>query len=500
MPDPAAVAAYRRALPDLRVYEIDITPLDRLGVPVWTAAQWQPDGELCNSMGYGDTPDRARVGAWGELAERVAAHRGTQGLPRTQASYADLQAAGEPALDPLRLRLPVQTDYAPTRRLTWVQVTRYAPGTPDHERAVWAPVEAVASNFADAGSEGEHDGDWLFTPITNGLGAGDTLERALAHGLLELVQRDGNSAGYRALDRGIEVVLDDVLPQTRDLLERYERAGVRTLVKLAETPLGVASLYVAGVDEPLGRTPHPIVLTASGEGADPDARQALHKALTEFAGSRARKLFNHGPIEPMRHLFPDGYLERVREQPAQLEESRSFEHMRAWMALSHDQTVERLRPEVLNVTSTVRLSELPSTRLPDDPAARLADLYRRFSDEGLEIYYADLLPGNLGEDRSANARAVKAIVPGMEVETLTYGRIGRRNLERMLSRGSDLVGVGAPPPDALRVPLPPADEDALGGPAWFRWNEAQRRTDRLYALYREPSRHVLALADACAGG
>jgi ribosomal protein S12 methylthiotransferase accessory factor len=489
MPDPAPVAAYRRALPDLPVYEIDITPLDRIGVPVWTAAQWQPDGELCNSMGYGDTPERARIGAWGELCERVAAHRGTAHLPRIRASHVDLCLTGQPALDPLRLRLPVGTDYRPERRLTWVQVKRYAPGTPDHEQEVWAPVEAVASNFADAGSEGEHDGDWLFTPITNGLGAGDTLERALAHGLLELVQRDGNSAGYRALDRGIEVELDDVWPQTRALLDRYEREGVRVVVKLAETPLGIVSLYVAGVDRPPGRAPHPIVLTASGEGADPDARAAAHKALTEFAGSRARKLFNHGPIAPMEGLFPDGYLDRVRAQPAQLEEARSFEHMRAWMALSPEETVARLQPEVLNVTSTVKLSNLPSTELPDRPAARLADLYRRFSDEGLDIYYADLMPDN------ADARAVKVIVPGMEVETLTYGRVGRRNLERMIARGSDLVGLGEAPGDALRVTLPASDEEALGGPAWFRWDEARRRADRLYALYREPSRHVLALAD-----
>ena len=35
------------------------------------------------------------------------------------------------------------------------------------------------------------------------------MDRALCHGLLELVQRDGNSAGYRAVDRHIKVELDD---------------------------------------------------------------------------------------------------------------------------------------------------------------------------------------------------------------------------------------------------------------------------------------------------
>src|SRR3712207_7295222 len=43
-------------------------------------------------------------------------------------------------------------------------------------------------------------GEWLVTPITNGLGAGDTLERAVLHGLLELVQRDGNTVSHRGLE------------------------------------------------------------------------------------------------------------------------------------------------------------------------------------------------------------------------------------------------------------------------------------------------------------
>ena len=42
----------------------------------------------------------------------------------------------------------------------------------------------------------------LTTPITNGLGAGDSFERALVHGLLELLQRDGNCVSFRAMDQG----------------------------------------------------------------------------------------------------------------------------------------------------------------------------------------------------------------------------------------------------------------------------------------------------------
>ena len=44
---------------------------------------------------------------------------------------------------------------------------------------------------------------------------------------------------------------------------------------------------------------------------------------------------------------------------------------------------------------------------------------------------------------------LKAIVPGLEVETMTYNRIGGRNLRRLLARGSPVAGVGDKPAGAL---------------------------------------------------
>ena len=62
------------------------------------------------------------------------------------------------------------------------------------------------------------------------------------------------------------------------------------------------------------------------------------------------------------------------------------------------------------------------------------------------------------------------IVPGLEVETLTYGRLGARNARRLRAMGSPLLaGAG----------LDPAAVDAAMA--------------RLYPLYREPGRHVLGL-------
>ena len=56
--------------------------------------------------------------------------------------------------------------------------------------------------------------------------AGPSLEHALSHALLELIQRDGNAVDYRALDRGVAVDAETSDPETRDLLAHLDREGV----------------------------------------------------------------------------------------------------------------------------------------------------------------------------------------------------------------------------------------------------------------------------------
>lgn len=80
-------------------------------------------------------------------------------------------------------------------------------------------------------------------------------------------------------------------------------------------------------------------------------------------------------------------------------------------------------------------------------------------ERGFDVLVVDLSPPG------SDVVVPKAIVLGLEVETMSYGRCGSRNLDRLLERDLGLVGVGVPPDGALVLPL-----------------------------YREPSRHVAALA------
>lgn len=494
-PDPPAVARYRRALDLGAVYEFALTPLDVTGIPVWTAATWL-DGHFQSGIGYGETDDRARVGAWGELAEGVSVARlaeGDETRETRRASYAELTSAGEAVVDPLALRLPVGTEYTSEMERLWVRATRFAPGTGADGTQVWILLEEAAAHYGDL-PEGYRP---LYPPITNGLGAGDSRARALSHGMLELVQRDASSVGYRAFDRGVVIDLDGVTdPDTRAWIDRVQGEGGITLqAKLAETPLGIPVVYVQGRDRDLGAMPHPLVLTGAGEGAHPDRERALKKALLEYGASRVRKRFAHGPLADLEGHVPAAYLDAVRQQGVAPEEDRSTAAVAEWASLDPEAQLRRLTGTWFRESQRVPFGSLPTANVPEDPASLAAHVASRYADAGLEVFYVPLSPPG------SEVTVLKTIVPGMEVETVTYHRIGPRNLRRLLDRASagdslvhpDLVGIGRPPAEAQSVPLAPEGEAALGGPAWIHLDLLAEALGGLYAMYREPAEHVVGL-------
>ena len=89
---------------------------------------------------------------------------------------------------------------------------------------------------------------------------------------------------------------------------------------------------------------------------------------------------------------------------------------------------------------------------------------------------------------------VKVVIPGLEVETVSYGRIGERNLSRLLARNSPLVGLGEPPSGAKHIHLTDAAQARFGDRAWFDTEELKEVVGDLYPLYREPARHAVRYA------
>ena len=481
---PDAARAYLDALPTGRVVGFSMAPLDRTGVPAWKVGLFLDDdrfpGAMPSGYGYGDRDGDAVVGALAEIAEAIGPTLAMMDRPRVLGSYADLVRERGPGgiADPLTLCLPAGSPVGRDTPLAWTQAIRAATGEP-----VFVPLDVAACDVFELPA-----GYQPFTTlITNGLGAGPDIEWAVSHGLLECLQRDGNGLVFRALDQGIALDLGpEVAPVTRALLDRLDGLGIEVIPKFATDEFGFANLYVVGRDRP-GQGPRvPIMLSACGEACDPDRDRALHKAVLEFCSARVRKTYGHGPAAEALAVAPPGYVDDfvTRALPSlEGEETRALATMLDWAEMGGDALREHLAGRVHAVRSHKRFAELPASPLPDTRArGRLAR--ERLEAAGFDVLYVDCSPPN----RSVGI--AKVIVPGLEVETMSYYRIGERNARKLIDRDDPLVVFG--PETATRRPirLTPEALERLGTTQPLLDTEAvDRAVGPLYPLYREPEAH-----------
>ena len=307
LPDGLGTAAnqYLDAFPTGEVIGFPITSIDRIGIPVWVVALFPKTQDLAGIMpygvGYGATDEAAILGALGEIAEMVWPTLTLSARAKTGGSYAELvRSLGAHAIaDPLTLCLPAGSSVGHDTPLDWVEARRWADGS-----SVLVPIDLAAYSAKELAP-----GYQPFTTIiSNGMGAGPDLDWAIGHGLCEILQRDGNGLLFRALDQGVMLDLPQPAPgAAADLLDRFAAAGIRAMPKFATHEFGLANVYCVGVDED-GEPAVPIMATACGEAAHPDRDHALAKALAEYAASRARKAFAHGPITLADSIAPPGYI------------------------------------------------------------------------------------------------------------------------------------------------------------------------------------------------
>ncbi|MEW1960339.1 YcaO-like family protein [Kineococcus sp. NPDC059986] len=455
--------------------EFDLTGFDRTGIPV-TGTVWRPFPGAPSSghgVGYGADPAAARRGAYGELAEQVLLDRHLQTVRPVEATHAELLAARGPGgvVDPVELVLPAGSRYTPDLPLRWLPTRRWRTG-----EEVLVPAEFVAPH-AGGVRGGPPPGGFLTTPVTNGVGAGDTLERAVAHGLGELLQRDGDTVSFRALEEGVLVGGVAEHPATAGVWAALAAAGLEPQVKLDSTEFAVVVHAVARDTDP---DRAPMAVTAVGEAAAPDAPTAARKALLELGSSRARRVFAFGPLDPVRALGP--YWAAEERSPLPESEARALRAMADWTHRSGTELARLVEP-LLRVTDHVRLADLP-TAPAREPVDELTDLLDRLA--GFDVLvHAVAVTTSRGP-----VHVVKVVVPGLEVETLSYHRIGERVLRRLLDRGSPLVGLGPSSGSRRPVLLTDAARERVGGPAWFDVDVADATVGELYPLYREPVRHA----------
>ena len=485
---PDAARAYLDAFPAGELAAFPLTPLDRTGLPVWVVALFLEDERLAGIMpygvGYGADEGQAILGGLGEIAEMVQPTLALAQAPRTQASWRELtRALGEGAVaDPLTLCLPAGSPVGRDTALEWVEAVRARDGA-----TVLVPIELAAYSRKDLAP-----GYTPFTTlISNGMGAGPDVDWALGHGLLELLQRDGNGLLFRALDQGVVIDVPQApTPGAQAALDAFAAAGLQVTAKFATDEWGLSNLYCVGHEAKGRAPPTPIMLTACGEACHPDRDAALEKALQEFAASRARKAFAHGPAALAERVAPSGYVARFIAHSgsnAKTGESRAFEAMADWTTRPADTLAGWLQDSVYAERARKPFAELPTTSAPD-AWARGRIVRERLEAGGLEPLYVDLSPPGRA------FAVVKAITPGLEVETMSYHRIGERNAAKLIARDHPLVRFGQPSDTLKPIRLRPEALDRLGGQPLFDTALADRIVGPLYPLYREPEAHHVAHA------
>ena len=163
--------------------------------------------------------------------------------------------------------------------------------------------------------------------------------------------------------------------------------------------------------------------------------------------------------------------------------------MRDWTTRSPADLARWLEPTVFSRRSTKAVDDLPQA--PDlGPRAHGRLAQERLEAGGLDALYVDVSPPGRA------IAVVKAVTPGLEVETMSYGRIGERNARKLLDRGHPLVRFGKATDTLLPVRLTPEALERFGGQPLFDTALAAEIVGPLYPLYREPEAHHVAWAVA----
>ncbi|MFG2681320.1 YcaO-like family protein [Streptomyces sp. NPDC048392] len=244
----------------------DLTGLDCIGLPVWTAIR-PASRTLSASQGKGATALLARISATMEAIELwhieqplpVAAH----GPAREIGSHCPLDA----------LPLTVPYDASVLERMVWDWTAGRGLVSGDK---VLVPVDVMRRRV----QRPEWSPD-LLRATSTGLACGTTRDEALLHGLFEVVERDVLYRDGQSGGRGRTLIAADTVddPYAREVISCLAAAQMALEIALVDGPYGlpVVLAYVWSEDLPM---------VFAGGGCHTSPVIALTRALTEAAQSR----------------------------------------------------------------------------------------------------------------------------------------------------------------------------------------------------------------------
>jgi ribosomal protein S12 methylthiotransferase accessory factor len=384
----------------------DITGLDRVGIPVFTAVVPKSDDTITVYNGKGCSPLDARTGALMESIERQTALDAE--IEIVTGSYAQLRYRAPRAIDPDLFNHRLCDHYDSNKPYGWVHGYDLMAG---ETVLVPASMGGYGPRFANASAFGAYS--------SNGLASGNCIEEAVCHALCELVERDAwTLAELRShwIPTARREAFPEAFPDTAatddcnayaridlraagwpisELMEKFAQADLRPVVRDISSDFGVTCVIASAVDDWVPGYPQ----AHSGLGAHPNASIAVVRALTELAQSRAVD------------------IQGVREDilPA---EAVADEHERNTQRL---QSVDHTRWTLCDQGARRHFADVPSVEhddIADDIRWILSGLQREGIQSAIVIDLTE--PGGFP--------VVRVALPGLEFWVMDHGKLGPRAL------------------------------------------------------------------------
>lgn len=376
-----------KLLPAIGVTRIaNITDLDRVGIPVFSAIRPSAaDGAISIYSGKGVTDTNARISAIMESFERCLAEQpeisinlpGVQLNSERVADTYESLSESYPALYPDALLIPQPlTEFT---SLEWVMGHDIM-----DDIEVFVPANAVFHPY------NSRNVIKLFRSNTNGLASGNTIEEAVLHGLLEVIERDALSIAEYTRNPGREIVLSESDGLNYSLKKKLEEAGIKVKVWLLDSDVDIPTVVVA-LDDTVLKDPALLVM---GAGSHLSPEIAVTRALTEAAQSRVVQI--HGARE-----------DTDREQVVR---TFGYDHMK------------KLNKYWYEDIGTVRMDELRDNS-SDTPAANISTVLEKLDGIADAAIIVDL-------SRGVEVPVIRAIIPMFEQYTLDRERKGERIRKR----------------------------------------------------------------------
>ena len=251
----------------------DITDLDRIGIPIYTAIRpTAEDGAVSIYGGKGITKSHSKASAIMEAFERYSAER-QSGDDAIIASVSDM---GENHIDPKSLNLPKEFEKKDISdlELEW-NLAKDIISSEDF----YIPTNAIYHPYKYPVS--------LFKSNTNGLASGNILEEAVLHGIFEVIERDAWSIfelthkNYEQIN--IESIESKIITET---IDKFESNGIKIKLMDFTADINIPTI-AASADDTVTKDAGLLTL---GMGTHLDPEVAILRALTEVAQSRATQI------------------------------------------------------------------------------------------------------------------------------------------------------------------------------------------------------------------